>query len=648
MLDHLAQLERGLMSIHDWQARWAEFPTAASLQLPDGAIDEALGELGRRLRDNYPFHHPAYAGQMLKPPHPVAMMAYAMAMQINPNNHALDGGPATADLERECVAKIAQMFGFETHLGHLTSAGTTANLEALWVARKLHPDKAIGYSSQAHYTHPRMGEVIGATMVAIPVDGQGRLTVRAIEEAHRATPLGTVVVTPGTTGLGAIDPIHEIVDWARAHGVRVHVDAAYGGFYTLLAETEPPVIDPAPFRAIAGADSIVIDPHKHGLQPYGCGCVIFKDPSVGRLYKHDSPYTYFTSDELHLGEISLECSRAGAAAAALWATLRCFPLAPNHGLGPVLKACRRAAVAWAGLIDASPHLHLVTPPELDIVAFFPTGAGHKASAISQETEQIFQLLMNDPQEPVYLAKLVLPRELVAPRAPKVEWDQPTVTVLRSCLMKPEHEMVVPWLHSRVERYAGQPDDWGGAAVEAVVPAAPKPKMKSLTGPLSLKAEWQMLVERYFDKLREPLVAELKAIMARPYHPDVAIIDFEVSYPYGVGADLGVKLYTLGRDGWLVCAEDGEGFSGSQALLEPIREVIPADAMTPERFQALNDALEDTYEVTGKYLIDWFADCWLAAGGADCPLPAFVGFADDEESLDLKRQRWVEDAARQPV
>ena len=63
------------------------------------------------------------------------------------------------------------------------------------------------------------------------------------------------------------------------------------------------------------ADSIVIDPHKHGLQPYGCGAVLFKNPEEGRFYKHDSPYTYFTSDQLHLGEITLECSRAGAAAA---------------------------------------------------------------------------------------------------------------------------------------------------------------------------------------------------------------------------------------------------------------------------------------------------------------------------------------------
>src|SRR5436190_19185157 len=132
---------------------------------------EALDELARRLADNYPFHLPRYAGQMLKPPHPVAWAAYATAMLLNPNNHALDGGPATASLERECVDRLAAMLGIdEPHLGHLTSSGTIANLEALWVARELRPDDAVVSGDNAHYTHARIGAVLGLRHETLPQD----------------------------------------------------------------------------------------------------------------------------------------------------------------------------------------------------------------------------------------------------------------------------------------------------------------------------------------------------------------------------------------------------------------------------------------------------------------------------------------------
>src|SRR5690349_19110604 len=122
---------------------------------PDDAEREALGELARRLHNTYPFPDARYAGQMLKPPAAIAWAAYATAMLLNPNNHALDGGPATAAMEKEVVAALARMFGYERHLGHLTASGTIANLEALWVAREQHPDGAIVSGENAHYTHAR-------------------------------------------------------------------------------------------------------------------------------------------------------------------------------------------------------------------------------------------------------------------------------------------------------------------------------------------------------------------------------------------------------------------------------------------------------------------------------------------------------------
>jgi glutamate/tyrosine decarboxylase-like PLP-dependent enzyme len=437
-------------AIQKWAGTFGPYEPHPSLHVDDDTFGAVFDEFTVRLRDNYPFFHPSYAGQMLKPPHPAAVVGHLTAMLINPNNHALDGGPATAAMEREAVARLAEMFGFDTHLGHLTTSGTIANLEALFVARELHPGRGVAYSSEAHYTHGRMCRVLGIEGHPVPADGQGRIDLDALEDVLRTGDVGTVVLTAGTTGLGAVDPIHAALALRDRYGVRIHVDAAYGGFFTLLAGADGPEGLPAePWRAIARCDSVVVDPHKHGLQPYGCGAVLFRDPEVGRFYLHDSPYTYFTSDELHLGEISLECSRAGASAAALWLTFQLLPPTPA-GLGRVLAAGRRAALRWADLIDASDVLELYQRPELDIVSYFPLVEPATLSAVDAASARVLADGMAHP-DPVFLSTLKADRAAFAARHPGIVADAGGARILRSVLMKPESEQHVERLHDRVEQ-----------------------------------------------------------------------------------------------------------------------------------------------------------------------------------------------------
>jgi len=144
-------------------------------------VGRILAEVAERLGDKYPYCHPMYAGQMLKPPHAVARLAYALATWINPNNHALDGGRASSAMEKEAVAELAAMFGWKTHLGHLTGGGTMANLEALWVCRQIRPDGVVLASEQAHYTHGRISGVLGLAFETVPCDAAGRLDASALE-----------------------------------------------------------------------------------------------------------------------------------------------------------------------------------------------------------------------------------------------------------------------------------------------------------------------------------------------------------------------------------------------------------------------------------------------------------------------------------
>src|ERR1700759_1540614 len=114
--DTPALLTAALKELEDSFSSLAPFESSAHNLNQMGAV---MSEVAARMQDNYPYFHPLYAGQMLKPPHPIARAAYALATWINPNNHALDGGRASSAMEKEAVAQIAEMFGWKEFLGHL-------------------------------------------------------------------------------------------------------------------------------------------------------------------------------------------------------------------------------------------------------------------------------------------------------------------------------------------------------------------------------------------------------------------------------------------------------------------------------------------------------------------------------------------------
>jgi glutamate/tyrosine decarboxylase-like PLP-dependent enzyme len=239
------------------------------------------------------------------------------------------------------------------------------------------------------------------------------------------------------------------------------VDAAYGGYFKLIPDA---LDEPArsAYAAIAQADSIVIDPHKHGLQPYGCGCVLFRDPAEGRFYKHDSPYTYFTSKQLpphanepkslaggpgHLGEISLECSRAGAAAVALWATQQFLPLSPSGEFARGLAQGRAAALELDRRLRADARVQPLVAghPELDIVVW-----KLQAESPDQSSQRARAIFDSCAAHDLHLALVQLPESWFAPAdTGQNQVENTLVTCLRSVLMKPEHEA---WLDRIWERY----------------------------------------------------------------------------------------------------------------------------------------------------------------------------------------------------
>ena len=212
-----------------------------------------------------------------------------------------------------------------------------------------------------------------------------------------------------------------------------------GGYFGLVNNLETNTS--AKYAALHQVDSIVIDPHKHGLQPYGCGCILFADPSVAQYYLHDSPYTYYTSDELHLGEISLECSRAGASAVGLWATHQLLPPVKGGEFAKDLSKSRSAALKLHQKLDLSEHFIPIMEPETDIVVWGMPGTN--TEEMSAKASDLFK---TSEENQLYLSLYKFPTSKLGD--PDFEINSEYLTCLRSCLMKPEHD---DWLDEIWER-----------------------------------------------------------------------------------------------------------------------------------------------------------------------------------------------------
>jgi len=101
---------------------------------------EALIELAGNLQlHSTPWFSPRYLGHMSADTLLAANLGYMLTLLYNPNNCAYEGSPATTTLEIEVGRHLAALMGYDPQKawGHITSGGTVANYEAIWMARNL-------------------------------------------------------------------------------------------------------------------------------------------------------------------------------------------------------------------------------------------------------------------------------------------------------------------------------------------------------------------------------------------------------------------------------------------------------------------------------------------------------------------------------
>lgn len=403
-------------------------------------------EFLNRLAGNFPYFHPRYAAQMLRDPAIPSIAAYFAALLINPNNHAYEGGPVTTEMELEVIDWLKSLIGFKEGWGHLTSGGSLANMEALWAVRDHRKKGAVVFSKGSHYSWKRISEILKVDkVIEIDVNENYRIELDKLEDALRQNDVMFVVANAGTTGAGAVDDIEAMIGLRDKYGFHLHIDAAYGGYArSAILDNDMRLlpVEKTPFKeevykslmAMKQADSVTVDPHKHGLAPYGAGSVIYKDESLRNVILNTAPYTYHKTDKPNIGMFSLEGSRPGAAAASVWLTHKLIPL-NRYGFGEIISQTVKIARGFFEKTINSALLKPLTDPDLDIFCFYPIGTTY--SDINSNSIKLYNSLSVESHTPSFiLSKLVIDRETASKMTIGVQADQDSFTAIRAVFIKP--------------------------------------------------------------------------------------------------------------------------------------------------------------------------------------------------------------------
>jgi aromatic-L-amino-acid decarboxylase len=357
-------------------------------------IEALLARLRPAIAKSYNTAGPGYLAYIPGGGVYAAALADLLAAATNRYVGVTGAAPALAQIEETAVSWLCTLMGLPAgSRGILTSGGSLSSFSAIVTARheRLGEDFAGGtvyFSDQTHYCVTKSARLAGfprASLRELLTDARFRLVPRALEEAVREDRARgrrpfLVVANVGTTNTGAIDPLPEILQVAREHGLWVHADAAYGGFFRLAPGGE------ALLRGVEECDSITLDPHKGLFLPYGLGALLVRDGSaLVRAHGGSASYVQDVAEEGSLGfaDLSPELSR-DFRGLRLWLPLML------HGLAAFREqlAEKLALARWFyDELRADPSFEVLDEPQLSIVAFRLRASEAEAERLGPELQR---------------------------------------------------------------------------------------------------------------------------------------------------------------------------------------------------------------------------------------------------------------------
>ncbi|KAI8476544.1 MAG: pyridoxal phosphate-dependent transferase [Monoraphidium minutum] len=297
-------------------------------QAPVG-VDALTAALRQVLHYSMRTSHPLFYNQLYARVEPAALAAEWAAAATNTNVHTFEVAPVYTLLESEVIGRMAAAVGFpeDARDGLFVPGGSASNLYALHLARhRAFPDvrrrglaacpQLVGFTSaQSHYSYTKAAALTGLgtdNMVGVECGEGGAMLPAALEAAVlRAVAQGQkpffVGLTAGTTVTGAFDPIQEVAEICRRHGIWLHVDGCWGASLLLSRKHRHHL------AGIEGADSVAWNAHKMMGLPLSCAAFMTRHKGLLEAANKSGASYLFQPDKLHggmdLGDKSLQCGR---------------------------------------------------------------------------------------------------------------------------------------------------------------------------------------------------------------------------------------------------------------------------------------------------------------------------------------------------
>lgn len=323
--------------------------------LPENVI---LKELESRLKEDFTYDSGKIVGSMCTQPHSLARQVYLKCLEKNLGDPGLFR--ASSELEQRTVRMLGSLLSNPDASGHIVSGGTEANILALWVARNLARNKRreVIVPVSAHCSFDKAADLLNLELIKVKLNDRFQMNVKQAEDAITEKTVAIIGIA-GTTGLGVVDPIPEFSEIASAHGIYLHVDAAFGGFILpFLKELgcNAPDFD---FR-LPGVCSITVDPHKMGLAPIPAGGILFRNAGMMKSISTRIPYLAGGRTE----HTTILGTRSGASSIAVWALLMHLGKQGYRGL---VSRCMRLTSKLVEGIRRIDGVCLVTEPTMNMV-----------------------------------------------------------------------------------------------------------------------------------------------------------------------------------------------------------------------------------------------------------------------------------------